>query len=237
MATSSQRATLPSLAPAPNLHTSPWTRPTNPRPNETAVRRDGDRHRLAGLQPPGELPEGAADLLALDRRHHERVLRCGSEEPDDAPSLVTKRPSRPIASTAHSSPACRAASVDELALRRPTPALFVQRTSPSAAVGWRVPRRGRRSRVMAIVVLAGLTRRGANGERGPRNFTRGCAARGRPRCVTESHAVGKHDRPAAARGAQADAGPRALRRGPSAVARREPPPMQARCCAISATLG
>ena len=36
---------------------------------------DVELERLAGLQAAGELPERVPDLLALDGRHHERVLR------------------------------------------------------------------------------------------------------------------------------------------------------------------
>src|SRR5207247_8357458 len=44
-------------------------------------RLDIELDRLAGLQAPGELAERVADLLALDRRHHQRVLRGGAQEP------------------------------------------------------------------------------------------------------------------------------------------------------------
>lgn len=118
--------------------------------------------------------------------------------------------------------ACQAFKAKKLAdatEMRAALAAGAQMSHNSALRSANVPVRGRR-----------LTRRGANGERGPRNFTRGCAARGRPRCVTESHAVGKTICLQPRELHRRMRGPRALRSGASAVARREPPPMQARWC-------
>src|SRR5207248_11234192 len=44
-------------------------------------RLDIELDRLAGLQAPGELAERVADLLAFHRRHHQRVLWGGAQEP------------------------------------------------------------------------------------------------------------------------------------------------------------